>query len=144
MKYLNLDNNEMRELLYIRRERFVLYFFTLLFISIGSYFLFQLIMRTPWTGMLALLIALSYTGFWLYTNRKYLKELIRKQKKVYRGALSFKAVSRRNKKRKYMFNIDGHVFYVDRRKFECIQEGDIVEFHVSSSTKHVFKMEKIE
>ncbi|HVD98158.1 MAG TPA: hypothetical protein VNB90_08120 [Cytophagaceae bacterium] len=73
-----------------------------------------------------------------------MKEIFLKQKKVYRGVLSFKIVSRKNRKRKYLFNVDGNIFYVDRKDFDCIQEGDIVEFHVSSSTKYLFRVEKVE
>lgn len=143
MKYLDLDNKEVRELLYIRRERLLAYFLTLLIISIGSYILLQLIMKLFLGIFFVLLIAILYTVYFSYTNRKYLKELILKRKKVYRGALSFKSVSLRSKKGKYIFNVDGHIFYVDRKNFELIQEGDIVEFHVSSSTKHLFKVHKV-
>jgi hypothetical protein len=144
MKYLNLNNSEMRELLYIRRERFVLYVITLSIISLSSYMLLQSVIKTSMNSFFALLFSMAYTVYVLYTNRDYLKELIFKQKKVYRGALSFKTFYHNNKKGKYLFNVDGRIFYVDRKNFECIKEGDIVEFHVSSSTKHLFGVRKVE
>jgi hypothetical protein len=142
MKYLNLNNNEMKELLYVRKEHFVIYLITLSIISISSYVLLLLIVPRA-ALFLGLVFTIAYIGYVVFSNRKYLKELIYKQKKVYRGALSFKTISKRNKKKKYIFNVDGHTLYVDKKNFEFIQEGDVVEFHVSSSTKHLFRVEKV-
>ena len=142
MKYLNLNNNEMKELLYVRKEHFVIYLITLSIISISSYVLLLLIVPRA-ALFLELVFTIAYIGYVVFSNRKYLKELICKQKKVYRGALSFKTTSKRNEKKKYIFNVDGYTLYVDKKNFELIQEGDVVEFHVSSSTKHLFRVEKV-
>jgi hypothetical protein len=144
MRYLNLNDSEIKELLYIRRERLVIYVLTLLVITAGSYLLLQWFLRIYLSIFIVVFLALVYTTYTFYKNRKYLKEVFLKQKKVYRGVLSFKIVSRKNRKRKYLFNVDGNIFYVDRKDFDCIQEGDIVEFHVSSSTKYLFRVEKVE
>jgi hypothetical protein len=144
MKYLNLNNNEIRELLHVRRDQFMVYSITLLIISISSYILLKLIIPGNYISILVVLVAIAYIIGVAFSNRKYLKEIICKQKKVYRGALSFKVAYKNNKRKKYIFNMDGQTFYVDKRNFESIQEGDIVEFHVSSSTKHIFRVEKIQ
>ncbi len=143
MKYLNLTNTEVKVLLQVRREQFASYGLTLLLITGISYLLLQLILKPYASIFLVFFLAVAYIAYILRINRKYLMEIFRKQKKVYRGALSFKIIYRRNKRRKYVFNVDGKNFYVDRKNFEYIQEGDIVEFHVSSSTKHLYKVEKI-
>lgn len=88
--------------------------------------------------------AIVYLSYVLYANRKFLKEIIFRQKKVYRGVLSFKLFSPKSKRGKYVFSVDGRLFYVNRKYFEYIEEGDTAEFHVSSSTKHLFLVEKVE
>ncbi|HWZ21955.1 MAG TPA: hypothetical protein VNW06_04840 [Cytophagaceae bacterium] len=144
MKYLHLNNSEIKKLLYTRREIFIIYAVTLLIISAGSYILLQLILRTYLSMFLVSFLAIVYTSYIVYINRKFLEEVICKQKKVYRGVLSFKTISPRSKKGKYIFNVDGRIFYVNRKDFEYIKEGDVVELHVSSSTKHLFCVEKID
>lgn len=143
MKHLNLSESEMKELLSLRRDHFLSCLATLLIITSGSFILLQFVLKAYLNIFFVTVLAMAYIAYVIWTNRKYLTEIIRKQKKVYRGALAFKLISPRKKKGKYMFNVDGRVFYVDRKNFECIQEGDIVEFHVSSSTKHLFKIEKV-
>jgi hypothetical protein len=144
MKYLDLNNNEVKELLNVRKDHFIFYSVTLLLLAIGAYLLLKLTIHGAYIGIFVLVIILAYIIGVIFSNRKYLKEIIYKQKKVYRGALSFKLSYKKNKRKKYLFNMDGHTFYVDKRNFESIQEGDIVEFHVSSSTKHLFRIEKIQ
>ena len=144
MKYLNLNNNEMKALLHIRSETFIVHAVILSIISVSFYFLLQLILREFVSIFFVMSFAIVYAGYVLYTNRKFLKEIICKQKKIYRGIVSYKLFSPMNKKGKYIFSMDGRIFYVNRKYFECIQEGDTVEFHVSSSTKHLFLVEKVE
>ena len=143
MKHLNLNGNEMKELLLLRRDHFLSCLAILVVIISGSYLLLNFVLKAYLNIFFVSLLAIVYIVYVIHTNRKYLTEIILKQKKVYRGALAFKLISPRKKKGKYMFNVDGRIFYVDRKNFECIQEGDIVEFHVSSSTKHLFKVEKV-
>jgi hypothetical protein len=134
----------MKKLLYARRYIFIVYATTLLIISASSYIFLQLILRTYISMFLVLFLAIIYTSYIVYINRKFFKEVICKQKKVYRGVLSFKVISPRSKKGKYIFNVDGRIFYVNRKNFEYIKEGDVIELHVSSSTKHLFCVEKID
>ena len=143
MRYLNLSDREMKKLLHLRRDTFALYIIKLLIISVGSYALLKLILNIYLNLFFVLIFALAYTAYVVYANRKYLTEIIYKQKKVYRGVLSFKIVSKRSKKGKYIFNVDGRNFYVNRQNFEYLKEGDTVEFHVSSSTKHLYCVEKV-
>ncbi len=144
MKYLDLNNSEVKELLNVRKDHFIIYSITLLLIALSAYLLLKLIIPRAYVGIFLVLIVLIYIIGVVVSNRKYLKEIICKQKKVYRGALSFKISYKKNKRKIYLFNMDGHTFYVDKRNFESIQEGDLVEFHVSSSTKHLFRIEKIQ
>ncbi len=143
-KYLNLTNSEMKKLLHMRKEHLFSYIATLLIISVVSYLLLDLIVKTHVSIYFIIFFTISYTGYNLYTHRKYLKEIFLRQKKVYRGALAFKMISQRNKKKQYIFNVDGRIFYSDKIHFDSLQVGDIVEFHVSSSTKKLFKVEKVE
>jgi hypothetical protein len=143
MKYLDLNNTEMKELLQMRREHFVIYIITLFIISGSTYIILHSLIKSFICVLFAAFLAFVYTCYVIYINRKYLKEIIYKKKKVYHGAVSFKTVYQNGQKIKYLFNVDGRIFYVDKRKYESIEEGDIVEFHVSSSTKHLFKVEKI-
>ncbi len=144
MKYLNLNNREMKELLHIRSDTFIVHAVTLSIISGSFYFLLPLIMKEYMSIFFVLFFAIVYMGYVLYTNRKFLKEIIYKQKKVYRGVLSFKVFSPKSKKGKYILSVDGRMFYVNKKYFEYIQEGDTEEFHVSSSTKYLFRVEKVE
>ena len=142
MKYLTLNNHELKKLLYLRREQLIIYLATLFIIILGSFIFLQMILKILIITFIVIIFSISYTTFILYNNRKYLKELFHQQKKVYKGAISFKTVYKKNHKRKYVFNVDGHNFYVDRTNFEKLHEGDVIELHVSSSTKYLFRIEK--
>ncbi len=142
MKYTNLTKSEIRELLGIRIETLFVYIITLLIISLSAYLFLQPIIKTYLSTLFVMFLAIAYTAYTLYANQRSLKEIIFKQKKVYQGVLSCKSISKTNKKRKYIFNMDGLIFFVTQEEFEYIQEGDFVKFHVSSYTKHLFRVEK--
>ncbi len=144
MKYLNLNSKEMKELLHIRTDIFIVHAIMLSIISVSFYFLLQLIMKEYMSIFFVIFFAIVYLSYVFYANRKFLKEIIFRQKKVYRGVLSFKLFLPKSKRGKYVFSVDGRLFYVNRKYFEYIEEGDTAEFHVSSSTKHLFLVEKVE
>ena len=145
MKYLSLNNEEFKELINLRKGSFLGYFIILGIIIITSYLISDSILPdndriSPIT--IVLLMAVSYLFIFFYSNKDYFYDLIKKEKKVYKGVLSSKT-TKIKEDHKYQFNMDGNIFVVDKETFDKFNEGDIVEFHISPFTRHLFKVEKV-
>jgi flagellar biosynthesis/type III secretory pathway M-ring protein FliF/YscJ len=141
MKYLSLNNEELKELINLKKGSFIGFGLVIGLVSIVSYFVSDYILPDNSISPLAIvvLLILSFAFVFVYSNREYLQELQKKQKKVYRGVLSHKSA----KDERYQFNMDGNIFLVDKDTYENFAEGDIVEFHISSFIKHLYKVEKV-
>ena len=144
MKYLSLNNEELKELINLKKGNFISYLTVTFSISIISYFIFDwiLIDNTAISAMsIVFIISSIFLIIFFYLNRSYFHDLLKKEKKVYTGVLSTKT-EKIKADNKYQFNMDGNIFIVDKETFEKFNVGDIVEFHISSFTKHLFKVEK--
>lgn len=144
MKYLSLNNEEIKELINLKKVSFIGYMIIFGIITFASYFIAARILPdnndlSP--SVIMILFMASYLFIFFYTNRSYFYDLMRKEKRVYRGVLSSKTL--KNRDHKYQFHMDGNIFVVDKETFEKFEEGDIVEFHISVRTKHLFKVEKV-
>ncbi|HVD97865.1 MAG TPA: hypothetical protein VNB90_06645 [Cytophagaceae bacterium] len=144
MKYLSLNNDELRELINLKKGSFIGYLIFFGIIAIASFLISDHILPAntelgPYA--VATLFALSYLCFFFYSNRSYFEDLLKKEKKVYKGVLSRK--SYKSREDKYQLHMDGNVFIVDKESYNAFSEGDIVEFHISARTKHLFKVEKV-
>lgn len=141
MKYLSLNNEELKELINLKKNVFIgnLILFGVMLIAL--YFIAVRILPEdgvqPFT--VVILFAVSYLFIIFYSNRSYFTDLLKKEKKVYKGVLSTKT----QKSSKYQFNMDGNIFVVDKETYEKFEIGDILEFHISANTKHLFKVEKV-
>jgi hypothetical protein len=143
MIYLTLDKQEIKELIRLRVIDFFKYLGILVVLSFLSHEIlhvfFPRIVYTEQFFLVALLVLL-YSGYIFHSNRLYLYEIISRKKLVYKGVLSSKTVSRLPSEGKYYFNMDGKIFSVGKEIFSEFEEGDFLEFHVSPSTKHLFKV----
>jgi hypothetical protein len=144
MKYLSLNNDELKELINLKKVSFIGYMIIFGIIAVASYFISDRIL-TDSNDISSLgvmfLFMVSYLFLFFYSNRSYFYDLLKKEKKVYKGVLSSKIF--KSREHKYQFNMDGNIFVVDKEIFEKFEEGDIVEFHISACTKHLFKVEKV-
>ncbi len=144
MKYLSLNNEELKELINFKKNSFIGYLVAFGIIAVATYFISARVLPdnielTPFVVML--LFTFAYLLLFFYSNRTYFLDLLKKEKKVYTGVLSNKTF--KNKENKYQFNMDGNIFVVDKETYEKFEEGDIVEFHISACTKYLFKVEKV-
>lgn len=144
MKYLSLSNDELRELINLKKVSFISYMIIFGVIASASYFISDRILPdnndlAP-LGVMSL-FTISYLFLFFYSNRSYFYDVLKKEKRVYKGVLSSKTF--KSRENKYQFNMDGNIFVVDKEIFEQFEEGDIVEFHISARTKHLFKVEKV-
>lgn len=144
MKYLSLEQSEWRELINLKKGSLIGYiiFFSLLLLV--SFFVSEAVLPSssdisPLS--IAVIIALSYSIIFIFSNKDYLVDLIKKEKRVYRGVLSIKSI--KSKSGKYMFNIDGNIFIIDKETYDLYQEGDVLDVHISACMKHLFKIEKV-
>ena len=143
MCYLTLSKQEIKELIHIRMYDFFKYLTTLIILSFVCHKLLRIFFPAiVYTEQLLMILALTglYMRCLFHINKLYLTEIIRKRKIVYKGVLSSKIVSRNPSKGKYYFNMDGNIFSVGKEIFREFKEGDCIEFHVSPSTKHLFKV----
>lgn len=142
MKYLSLNNEELKELINLKKSSFIGYIIIFGVMLIASYFISESIL--PEDGIqpltIVVLFAISYLFLVFYSNRSYFNDLLKKEKKVYKGVLSTKTQKTNSK---YQFNMDGNIFVVDKETYEKFEIGDILEFHISANTKHLFKVEKV-
>ncbi len=144
MKYLSFNNDELKELINLKKGSFIGFLIMFGIIAVASYFISDRILQdnnelTPFAVMI--LFVVSYLFILFYSFRSYFYDLVKKEKRVYKGVLSSKTV--KNKEEKYQFHMDGNVFIVDKETYAKFEEGDIVEFHISARTKHLFKVEKV-
>ena len=144
MKYLSLNNEELKELINLKKVSFISYMIIFGVIAAASYFISDRILPDNYDlsplGVMFLFMV-SYLFLYFYTNRSYFYDLLKKEKRVYKGVLSSKTF--KSRENRYQFNMDGNIFIVDKEIFEKFEEGDIVEFHISARTKHLFKVEKV-
>jgi hypothetical protein len=143
MSYITLSKKEIRELIQIRMPDLFKYLVTLMVLSFVCYELTRLMFPgIVYTGQLfvMLIFIAFYIGYLFYINKRFLMEIIYKRKIVYKGMLSAKIVSRNPSEGKYYFNMDGNIFSVGKEIFREFKEGDVLEFHISPSTKHLFKV----
>ncbi len=144
MKYLSLNQEEIKELINLKKGNFISHLIIFFIVVIAAYFISDSIL-TDNKGISSLSIVVIFTIvnliIFFYTNRSYFHDLLKKEKKVYTGVLSNKT-AKEKENNKYQFNMDGNIFIVDKETFEKFHVGDIVEFHISSFTKHLFKVEK--
>jgi hypothetical protein len=146
MRYLSLDNSEFKELLNFKKVSFAVYLLLSTVLILISYIILDRILSDEIgisTLSIVLLLAVSSLAIFLYSNRGYLLDLIKKEKKVFKGVLSSKTIKGKNERTYYVFNMDGNSFIVDKDTFEKCEVGNIVEFHISSFTKYLFRVEKI-
>ncbi|HSZ26360.1 MAG TPA: SoxR reducing system RseC family protein [Cytophagaceae bacterium] len=145
MKYLTLSREELKELIKLKKSIFLGYLIAFSIILIVSYFISDSIL-TDKNGIspmaIVFLLTISYLVIFFYSNRSYFLDLLKKEKRVYKGVLSSKTIKSKEHTR-YHFNMDGNIFIVDKETFDRFSEGDIVEFHMSSFTRHLFKVEKV-
>ena len=143
MSYLTLSKQEMKELIHLRMSDFFKYLVTLIVLSFVCHevlrMFFPKIVYTEQLFVMVIFVVL-YFGYIFHINKLYLFEIIRKQKIVYKGVLSAKRVSSLPSEGKYYFNMDGNIFSVGKEIFREFEEGDFLEFHISPSTKHLFKV----
>ena len=145
MKYLSLNNDELKELINLKKGSFLGYFIIFGVIITASYLISDSILPdndNVSVLSIVLLMAVSYLFIFFYSNKDYFYDLIKKEKKVYKGVLSSKT-AKMKEDHKYQFNMDGNIFVVDKETYDKFTEGDIVEFHISPFTKHLFKVEKV-
>jgi len=147
MKYLSLDESEFKELLNLKRWSFTIYAILSSILVLLSYFVLDKILTDKIASINALPIIIFIAGLstviFVYSNRAYFLDLIKKEKKVFRGVLANKAAKNRDGRDYYVFNMDGNSFVVSEETFNQCNEGDIVEFHTSPLSKHLFKVEKV-
>ncbi len=146
MRYLSLDSSEFRELLNFKKGSFLIYLLLSSILILISYIISERILSDEIgisTLYIVLFIAISSSVIFIYSNRGYFLDLIKKEKKVFKGVLSSKAVRGKNEKAYYVFNMDGNSFIVDKEIYENCEVGNIVEFHISPFTKYLFKVEKV-
>jgi hypothetical protein len=142
MKYLSLDNSEFRELLQVKRVSFIIYLVASIIFALISYLVLdKIIAGRALISTLSIVLFLAGASLiiFIYSNRDYFLDLIKKEKKVFKGVLSSKTA----RKNYYVFNMDGNGFVVDKETFDNCNEGDIVEFHTSPLSKYLFKVEKV-
>lgn len=144
MKYLSLDQNELRELRNLRLGSLsfsmAIIFLAGIATALIANHIFSLLI-VP----LAVSVLVIVTGilFVFYANRAYIADLQQKKKKIYKGVLSSRRISTRHGNERFEFNVDGNIFIVDKESFTSFQEGDLLEFHIAPSLKHLFKIEKV-
>ncbi|HWZ23260.1 MAG TPA: hypothetical protein VNW06_11435 [Cytophagaceae bacterium] len=146
MKYLSLDNSEFRELLHLKRVTFIVYLVaSIIFASISYLVLDKIIAGRAIISTLPIVLFLAGSSLiiFIYSNRDYFLDLIKKEKKVFKGVLSSKTARNKDGRNYYVFNMDGNGFVVDKETFNNCNEGDIVEFHTSPLSKYLFKVEKV-
>ncbi len=143
MSYITLSKKEIKELIQIRMPDLFKYLVTLMVLSFVCHETIRLLFpRTVYIEQLGVVILFMvlYVGYLFHINKLFLTEIIYKRKIVYKGMLSSKMVSRNPSEGKYYFNMDGNIFSVGKEIFREFKEGDVLEFHISPSTKHLFKV----
>jgi hypothetical protein len=145
MKYLSLNSDEIKELIALKKGSFIGYLITFIVILVVSYFVLDRILPDK-NGIspisIVFILTTSNLILFFYFNRSYFHDLLKKEKKVYKGVLSSKTCKVKEDN-KYQFNVDGNIFVVDKDIYERFNEGDIIECHISAFTKHIFKVEKV-
>lgn len=146
MKYLHLNKEEFNELLKLKKGSFIAQSIIFTVILISTYILSSLSLSNNKSITPLSIVGILFTSnliIFIFANRTYFHDLVKKEKRVYTGVLSNKK-EKNDQKNRYQFNMDGNIFIVDKETFEKFDIGDIVEFHISSFTKHLFKVEKRE
>lgn len=144
MRYISLNDDEFNELLNFRKSNFFLFVLTCLALVASTYFFLEDVMpsNTELASIpLAMLVLITFSIIFIYANKRYLSDLFKREKKIYKGVLSEKSF--KVKTGKYQFNTDGNIFVVDKESYDFFVEGDILEFHTSPLTKYLFKIEKV-
>lgn len=146
MNYLTLSRQEIRELLQIRLRDFFIYAVALILLPFVYQKVVLLVVPQISGADLFMAVLLFITAFLMYLwyiNKRYFFELlVSRQKRIYMGVLANKSVYKLPVGSKFSFNMDGYIFYVNEETYNRFQEGDFLEFHISPSTKHLFKVEK--
>lgn len=146
MQYLHLSREEFRELRNLHWKKIPVY--AIMFVAIVSFSYIVSVRFTShlYDGVLPYwisgAIAFAFIGYVYYMNQRYLKDLIKKEKRVYKGILSKKVVSRRSKRERYFISMDGMIFETDLSNFNTLEEGDLIEIHISPEIRHLFKVSK--
>lgn len=146
MNYLTLSKQELKELLQIRTRDFFIYGVALILLPFAYQKAILLVLPQINGTDLVMAVILFITGFLMYLwyiNKRYFFELlVSRKKKIYMGVLANKSIYKTPVANKYSFNMDGYIFYVNEEIYSRFQEGDFLEFHISPSTKHLFRVEK--
>ena len=143
MSDLTLTKQEIKELIWIRLAHFLGYliamsFLFFIYLKVLHVFTPRILSDEPFLSVLVFTI-FSFGSF-LILNKEYLQEIFQKRKRVYKGVLGIKTCSHNE----YSFYMDGHVFLVGKEYYHQFKEGDLLEFHISPSTRHLFKVVRID
>ncbi|MCU0430841.1 MAG: hypothetical protein MUF42_12830 [Cytophagaceae bacterium] len=144
MKYLSLEKDELKELIFLRLGSFSISLFILALscFTIGL-ILHQFVHSSILFAGIPILFFMTGLSVLIYSQRPYLKDLTKKEKKVYKGILARKKEISKNKKIMYTFNVDGYIFHVEEEHYRQYKEGDFLEFHISPGIKHLFRVDKV-